>query len=60
LDVRINEVNSQVRTVDSKAMLDPAVMRQIGKACVKAMQEHQERQKHLADERSLTPSASSD
>jgi hypothetical protein len=59
LDVRINEVNSTVRAVDSKALLDPAVMRQIVKACVKAMQEHQERQKHLAEERSLTPGASS-
>ena len=58
MDIRINEVNSQVRTVDSKAVLDPAVMRQIIKACVKAVKEDQARQKHLADERSLTPSAS--
>ena len=60
MDIRINEVNSQVRALDSKSLLDPAVMRQIVKACMKAMEEHQQRQKHLADERSLTPSASSD
>jgi hypothetical protein len=59
LDVQINEVHSQVRAVDSKALLDPMVMRQIVKACVKAVREDQARQKHLADERSLTPSASS-
>lgn len=60
MDVRINEVHSQVQAVDSKALLDPAVMRQIVKACVKAVKEDQARQKHLADERSLTSSASSD
>ena len=36
MDVRINEVNSRVQMTDSQALLDPAVMRQIVKACVAA------------------------
>jgi hypothetical protein len=60
MDVRINEVNSQVQTVDSRAMLDPQVMREIVKACVKAVKEDQARQKHLADERRLSSGVSSD
>jgi hypothetical protein len=60
MDVRINEVQSQVQTLDSKAMLDPQVMRQIVKACVKAVKEDQERQKRLADDRRLSSGVSSE
>jgi hypothetical protein len=60
MDVRINEVQSHVQTVDSKAMLDPQVMRQIVKACVKAVKEDQERQKRLADDRRLSSGVSSE
>lgn len=60
MDVRINQVNSQVQTVDSKALLDPHVMRQIVKACMKAIKEEQDRQKRLKDDRDLTPGVSSD
>jgi hypothetical protein len=59
MDVRINEVQSQVKTVDSKSMLDPRVMREIVKACVKAVKEDQARQKQLADERKLSSGVSS-
>ena len=58
MDVHINQVNSQVHTVDSNTVLDPHVMRQLVKACVKAVKEDQARQKQLREERSLTPSAS--
>jgi hypothetical protein len=54
VDVRINEVQSQVKTVDSKALLDPHVMRQIVQACVKAVKEDQARQKQLASERQIS------
>jgi len=60
VDVRINEVHSQVQTVDSKALLDPHVMRQIVKACVKAVKEDQARQKKLASERRLSSGVSSE
>lgn len=59
MDIRINEVNSQVQTVDSKALLDPQVMRQIVNACMKAIRENQDRQKKLNDDRALTDGASS-
>jgi hypothetical protein len=55
MDIRINEVNSRVQTMDSQALLDPQVMRQIVKACVTAVNEDQERQKRLASERKLSP-----
>ena len=60
MDVQINEVNSRVQTVDSKAPLDPQVMRQIVKACMTAIKEDQDRQKRLANDRQLSPGASSD
>jgi len=60
VDVRINEVHSQVRTVDSKALLDPHVMRQIVQACVKAVKEDHTRQKQLAAERQMSSGASSE
>ena len=60
MDVRINEVQSTVRTVDSKGLLDPQVMRQIVQACVKAVKEDQARQKQLASDRQISASASSE
>jgi len=60
VDIRINEVNSQVQTMDSQSMLDPRVMRQIVKACMKAIKEEQARQKRLKDDRDLTDSVQSD
>jgi hypothetical protein len=60
MDVQINEVRSQVKTVDSKSVLDPHVMREIIKACVKAVKEDQARQKQLADDRRLSPGVSSE
>jgi hypothetical protein len=59
VDVRINEVNSQVQTTDSQSLLDPRVMRQIVKACMKAMKEDQVRQKRLKGDRDLTDSVQS-
>ena len=60
MDVRINEVQSQVQTVNSKSMLDPAVMREIVKACVKAVKEDQAREKQLANDRKMSAGASAD
>ncbi len=59
MDVRINEVNSQVQTVDSKGLLDPQVMRQIVSTCIKTIRENQDRQKVLDKDRELTDGASS-
>ncbi|HEX4320456.1 MAG TPA: hypothetical protein VHZ52_06110 [Acidobacteriaceae bacterium] len=53
MDVRINEVQSQVHAVNSRSMLDPVVMHEIVKACVQAVKEDQARQKLLADDRQM-------
>ena len=60
MDVRINEVQSTVKAVDSKALIDPHVMRQIVQACIKAMKEQQAREKQLASDRQISSSASSE
>ena len=53
MDVRINEVQSRVTTVDSQSMLDPRVMRQIVAACLQAMEDMQARRRHLDAERRM-------
>jgi hypothetical protein len=58
MDVRINEVQSRVQTLDSRMILDPQIMRQIVKACVAAIEEEQARQKHLVSERQLNATVS--
>lgn len=60
MDIRINEVHSQVQTVDSKALLDPQVMHQIVKACVKAVKEDLARHRDLTRERRLSAGDSAD
>lgn len=60
MDVRINEIHSQVQTIDSKALLDPHVMRQIVQACVKAVKEDQAREKQLKSERQISSGVSSE
>jgi hypothetical protein len=60
MDVRINEVQSRVQATDSKALLDPRVMAQIVRACVRAVKEDQAREKRMAEERRLTSGVSSD
>jgi len=54
MDVRINEVQSRVQAVDSQALLDPRIMREIVRACVRAVKEDQAREKRAREERALT------
>jgi hypothetical protein len=54
MDVRINEVQSQVQVGDSQTSLDPRVIRELIRACVKAVKEEQEREKRMEKERRLT------
>jgi len=60
MDVRINEVQSQVQTTDSRALLDPRILQEIVRACVKALKEDQAQEKRIAAERRLSPGVSSD
>jgi hypothetical protein len=54
MDVRINEVQSRVETTDSQSLLDPRIMREIVRACVKAVKEEQARDRRIKEEHSLT------
>ena len=54
MDFRINNVSSNVQVGDSQSLMDPHVMREVVRACVKAVKEELERDKRLAQERRLT------
>jgi hypothetical protein len=54
MDARINEVQSRVETTDSQTLLDPRIMREIVRACVRAVKEEQERDRRIKEEHSLT------
>ncbi len=54
MDFRINNVSSNVHVGDSRSLMDPHVMREVVRACVKAVKEELERDKQLAKERRLT------
>jgi hypothetical protein len=58
MDMRINEVHSQVRVSDSPSLLDPRVLKEIVRACVRAVKEDQAREKRMGEERRLTPGIS--
>lgn len=60
MDVRINEVQSKVQTMDSRSMLDPRILQQIIRACVQAIKEEQAREDRMNDERKLTSGIASD
>jgi hypothetical protein len=59
MDVRINEVQSRVQVGDSQSLLDPHVMRELVRACVKAVKEELQRDKRLENERRLSSGSSS-
>jgi hypothetical protein len=57
MDIRINEVQSRVQTMDSQSMLDPRILQQIVRACVRAVKEDLERDKRRARDLDITNSA---
>jgi len=54
MDVRINEVQSRVQSTDSQSLLDPRVMQEIVRRCVRAMKDELARDKRIREELSLT------
>ena len=60
MDVRINEVQSRVQSVDSRSLLDPRILQQIIRACVQAVKEEQARENRMNEERKLTSGIASD
>jgi hypothetical protein len=60
MDVRINEVQSQIHAADPQSMLDPHVLKRIIRECVEAVKEELEREKRVAAENRLNQGVSSD
>jgi predicted proteasome-type protease len=60
MDIRINEVQSRVQTTDSQSLLDPRVMHEIVRACVRAVKEEQAKESRMAEERKLSAGLSRD
>jgi hypothetical protein len=56
MDVRINEVQSTVQLSNSLSALDPRIVKELVRACVKAMKEDQEHEKRMESERKLSTS----
>jgi hypothetical protein len=54
VDIRINEVHSQIRATDSRSLLDPRILQEIVRACVMAVKEELARDKRIAAESKLT------
>jgi hypothetical protein len=54
MDVRINEVQTRVQTTDSQSLLDPRVLQEIVRHCVRAVKEELARDKRIKEELSLT------
>jgi hypothetical protein len=56
MDVRINDVQSRIHIADSERLLDPRLMEQIVRACVRAVKEDLAREQRLARDRNISNS----
>jgi len=54
MDIRINELNSQIKATDARSLLDPAVLKEVVRICVRAVKEEMEKDKRAADDRRLS------
>ncbi|MGA2086185.1 MAG: hypothetical protein ABSG60_11750 [Terracidiphilus sp.] len=54
MDIRVQDVQSRIQTTDSQKLLDPRMMSEIVRACVRAVKEDLEREKRMAQDRKLT------
>lgn len=57
MDVHIGEMNSTVRATDTQALLSPQLLNQIVKAVLERLGAEQERERRIANERSIRSSA---
>jgi hypothetical protein len=60
MDIHINEVQSRIQTTDSQKLLDPRVLSEIVRACVRAVKEDQAREKRMAQDRGLSDGVAPD
>jgi len=54
MDIHVNELHSQVKATDSHSLLDPGVLKEIVRVCVRAMKEELESDKRAAEDRQLS------
>jgi hypothetical protein len=54
MDIRINELQSRVQTTDSQKLLDPRILNEIVRACVRAVKEDLAREKRMSQDRKLS------
>lgn len=59
MDIRIDEMTSNVRSTDSRALIDPAILNRIVAAVITRMREENDREARTNRERRLTPSSGS-
>jgi hypothetical protein len=60
MDIRINELQSQIKTTDSRSLLDPAVLKEVVRLCVREVKEQLRRDHRDAQDRKLTSHNSGD
>jgi hypothetical protein len=58
MDVNIEELTSNVRTMDSQALLDPKVVEKLIAMVLKRVGETHDREKRAEDERQIRPGVS--
>ena len=56
MDIRINDVQSRIQTTDSQRLLDPRILDEIVRACVRAVKEDMARDKRFAGDRYISES----
>ena len=58
MDVHIGEMNSTVRTTDSRELLSPLILEQIVRVVLERFSEEQDHERRVAEERRLRPAVS--
>jgi hypothetical protein len=54
MDIRINELQSRIQTTDSQKLLDPRILNEIVRACLRAVKEDLAREKRMSQDRKLS------
>ena len=60
MDIRINEVNSRVQTMDSPALLDPRILKEIVRLCVRAVKDELAHDRRMNEQLKLNNSINPD
>jgi hypothetical protein len=60
MDIRIHEVNSRVQTMDSPALMEPRILREIVRLCVRAVKDELAHDRRMNEQLRLSNSISPD